>query len=86
LEVDEPVNGLWVTLEASAIIDIEAGLDWIVIDAERGHFDWAEILEHLRATVRSNTVTLIRLTKSRRQWRTNSALMALPPVSPTVSV
>ena len=36
-------------------------LTWIVIDAEHGHLDWKEILEHLRATVRSSTVALVRV-------------------------
>ena len=37
------------------------GLDWVVIDAEHGHLDWKEIVEHLRATVRSETVALVRI-------------------------
>ena len=37
------------------------GLDWIVIDAEHGHLDWHDILEHVRATVRSDTVVLVRV-------------------------
>jgi len=32
----------------------------VVIDAEHGHLDWKEIVEHLRATVRSETVALVR--------------------------
>jgi 2-keto-3-deoxy-L-rhamnonate aldolase RhmA len=66
LEAGEPVCGLWVTLEAAAITDIAAGLglDWVVIDAEHGHLDWAEILEHVRATVRSDTVALVRLAEA----------------------
>ena len=37
------------------------GLDWVVIDAEHGHLDWKDIVEHLRATVRSETVALVRI-------------------------
>lgn len=60
---DEPVYGLWVTLESPSITEIAVamGLDWVVIDAEHGHLDWKEILEHLRATVRSDTVALVRV-------------------------
>lgn len=39
------------------------GLDWVVIDAEHGHLDWGDIVNHLRATVRSRTVALVRLTE-----------------------
>jgi 2-keto-3-deoxy-L-rhamnonate aldolase RhmA/quercetin dioxygenase-like cupin family protein len=57
------VYGMWVTLEAPSIteIGVALGLDWIVIDAEHGHLDWKEIVEHLRAAARSNTVMLVRL-------------------------
>ena len=46
----EPVYGLWVTLESASITEmaVALGLDWVVIDAEHGHLDWKEILEHLR--------------------------------------
>lgn len=66
LQSDEPVYGLWVTLEAAAVTEIAVGLglDWVVIDAEHGHLDWAEILEHVRATVRSNTVALVGLAEA----------------------
>ena len=37
------------------------GVDWIVIDAEHGHLDWKEILDHIRAAVRSDTVVLVRI-------------------------
>jgi 2-dehydro-3-deoxyglucarate aldolase/4-hydroxy-2-oxoheptanedioate aldolase len=36
-------------------------LDWVVIDAEHGHLDWREIVEHLRSAVRSETVVLVRI-------------------------
>jgi 2-keto-3-deoxy-L-rhamnonate aldolase RhmA len=63
LRGDEPAYGLWVTLEAAAVSEIAAGLgfDWIVIDAARGHLDWAEVYDHIRATARSQTVALVRL-------------------------
>ena len=63
LAAGEPVFGLWVTLEAPAVTEIAValGLDWVVIDAEHGHLDWKEIAEHIRATVRSETVALVRL-------------------------
>ncbi len=63
LAADQPVYGLWVTLESPSITEIAVafGLDWVVIDAEHGHLDWKEIVEHLRATVRSDTVALVRI-------------------------
>ncbi|MBI3413720.1 MAG: hypothetical protein HY043_00135 [Verrucomicrobia bacterium] len=63
LAANEPVHGLWITLESASISEmaVALGLDWIVIDAEHGHLDWKEILEHIRATVRSDTVVLVRI-------------------------
>lgn len=63
LDADQPVFGLWVTLEAPTITEMAVGLglDWVVIDAEHGHLDWKEIVEHLRACVRSETVALVRI-------------------------
>src|SRR5262249_53447445 len=60
---DQTVLGLWVTLESPSITEmaVALGLDWVVIDAEHGHLDWKEIVEHIRATVRSETVALVRL-------------------------
>jgi 2-keto-3-deoxy-L-rhamnonate aldolase RhmA len=40
---------------------VALGLDWVVIDTEHGHLDWGEVLEHVRATVRSETVALVRI-------------------------
>jgi 2-keto-3-deoxy-L-rhamnonate aldolase RhmA/quercetin dioxygenase-like cupin family protein len=63
LATGECVYGLWVTLESASITEmaVALGLDWIVIDAEHGHLDWRDIVEHLRATVRSDTVALVRI-------------------------
>lgn len=63
LAADQPVYGLWVTLESPSITEmaVALGLDWVVIDAEHGHLDWKEIVEHVRAAVRSDTVMLVRL-------------------------
>lgn len=63
LAADEPAFGLWVTLESPSITEmaVALGLDWVVIDAEHGHLDWKDIVEHLRATVRSETVALVRV-------------------------
>src|SRR6187455_338539 len=60
---DRTVYGLWVTLESASISEmaVSLGLDWIVIDAEHGQLDWKDILEHVRATVRSETVALVRI-------------------------
>ena len=40
---------------------MEAGLDWVAIDAEHGSFDWRTIEAHVRATLRSSTVLLVRV-------------------------
>src|SRR5436190_6780970 len=63
LAADRPAFGLWVTLDAPAVTEmaVALGLDWVVVDAEHGHLDWKEIAEHVRATVRSDTVALVRL-------------------------
>ena len=60
---DEPIYGLWVTLESASITEmaVALGMDWVVIDAEHGYLDWKEINEHVRAGVRSDTVVLVRL-------------------------
>jgi 2-keto-3-deoxy-L-rhamnonate aldolase RhmA len=39
---------------------VSLGLDWIVIDAEHGQLTGYP-LEHVRATVRSETVALVRI-------------------------
>ena len=63
LAADECLYGVWVTLESPSVTEIAValGFDWVVIDAEHGHLDWKEIVEHIRATVRSNTLALVRL-------------------------
>lgn len=63
LAQDETVLGLWITLESPSITEmaVALGFDWVVIDAEHGHLDWKEIVEHIRATVRSETVALVRI-------------------------
>jgi 2-keto-3-deoxy-L-rhamnonate aldolase RhmA len=60
---NEPVYGLWVTLESASITEmaVALGMDWVVIDAEHGYLDWKEINEHIRAGLRSDTVVLVRL-------------------------
>jgi 2-keto-3-deoxy-L-rhamnonate aldolase RhmA/quercetin dioxygenase-like cupin family protein len=60
---NEPLYGLWVTLESASITEmaVAVGMDWVVIDAEHGYLDWKEINEHLRAGLRSETVVLVRL-------------------------
>ena len=63
LAAGQPVHGLWITLDAASVTEmaVALGLDWVVIDAEHGQLDWSQILEHLRATVRSDTVALVRV-------------------------
>ncbi len=59
----ETTIGLWVTLESASVTEIavELGFDWVVIDAEHGHLDFKEILEHVRATRHSTTTPLVRI-------------------------
>lgn len=63
LAEDAPTWGMWITLESPSITEMAVALDldWVVIDAEHGHLDWKEIVDHLRATVRSETVALVRI-------------------------
>ena len=63
LAADEAVYGLWVTLESASITEmaVALGMDWVLIDAEHGHLDWREIVDHIRAGVRSDTVILVRI-------------------------
>jgi 2-keto-3-deoxy-L-rhamnonate aldolase RhmA/quercetin dioxygenase-like cupin family protein len=63
LAADQAIYGLWITLESPSITEmaVALGVDWVVIDAEHGHLDWKEIIEHVRATVRSDTVALVRV-------------------------
>jgi 2-dehydro-3-deoxyglucarate aldolase/4-hydroxy-2-oxoheptanedioate aldolase len=55
--------GLWVTLEAPTITEIAVtlGFDWVCIDAEHGHLDFKEILEHVRVTRHTATTPLVRI-------------------------
>ena len=66
LAKNQPAYGLWITLESASITEMAVGLgfDWIVIDAEHGHLDWHDILEHVRAAVRSDTVVLVRVAEN----------------------
>jgi 2-keto-3-deoxy-L-rhamnonate aldolase RhmA len=59
----QPVFGLWVTLDSPSVTEMAVALelDWVVIDAEHGHLDWRDIVGHLRAAVRGNTVMLVRI-------------------------
>jgi len=63
LAEDQPVYGLWNTLESASITEmaVALGLDWVVIDTEHGHLDWGDVLEHVRATVRSDTLAIVRV-------------------------
>jgi 2-keto-3-deoxy-L-rhamnonate aldolase RhmA len=63
LRADQPAYGLWVTLESPSITEmaVALGLDWVVVDAEHGSLDWQEIVQHIRAAVRSHTLVMVRL-------------------------
>src|SRR5258708_4328223 len=57
LKVREPLYGLWCTLGAANVAEIAAtlGLDWITVDLEHGHLEWAHVLENARAVRGSET-------------------------------
>ncbi|MCI0421893.1 MAG: aldolase/citrate lyase family protein, partial [Acidobacteria bacterium] len=59
----QPAFGLWITLEASAVIEIAVhlGLDWVCIDTEHGNLDFREVSGHLAAANRSATAALVRV-------------------------
>ena len=59
----ESIYGLWVTLESGSITEmaVALGLDFVVVDVEHGHLDWRNVLDHIRASVRSDTVLLVRI-------------------------
>ena len=63
LNQNEPIYGLWVTLESASITEmaVALGLDWVVIDAEHGYLDWKDINSHISAALRSDTVVLVRI-------------------------
>lgn len=63
LAAGKTTHGLWITLESPTITEIAVtlGYDWVCIDAEHGHLDFKEILEHLRATANSGTTALVRI-------------------------
>jgi 2-keto-3-deoxy-L-rhamnonate aldolase RhmA len=68
LALGQAVYGLWVTLDSASVTEmaVALGLDWVVIDAEHGQLDWRDIVAHLRAAVRSETVALVRIAELNR--------------------
>jgi len=63
LKSNEPIYGLWVTLESPSITEmaVSLGMDWVLIDAEHGHLDWKDISTHISAAIRSDTVVIVRI-------------------------
>ena len=63
LRSNEPIYGLWVTLESPSITEmaVSLGMDWVLIDAEHGHLDWRDISAHISAAMRSDTVIIVRI-------------------------
>ncbi|MDQ6631634.1 MAG: aldolase/citrate lyase family protein [Verrucomicrobiota bacterium] len=63
IAANQPVFGLWVTLEAPSITEIAAtfGLDWICVDMEHGHLDWREVMEHVRTVRGTETAVFVRV-------------------------
>jgi 2-keto-3-deoxy-L-rhamnonate aldolase RhmA len=66
LQSNGPAYGVWITLEAAAVSDIATGLgfDWIGIDAAHTALDWQQVLDHIRAAARSETIALVRIAGS----------------------
>ncbi len=54
---------MWVTLESPTITEIAGrmGFDWVVIDAEHGHMDLKEVMEHVRVANLSGLPCLVRI-------------------------
>lgn len=63
LAAGETTLGLWITLESPTITEIATmlELDWVVIDAEHGHLDFKEVIEHLRIARNTATTALVRI-------------------------
>jgi 2-keto-3-deoxy-L-rhamnonate aldolase RhmA len=63
LQRGERARGFWVSLEAPTLTEIAVvlGFDWVLIDAEHGHLDFKEIVEHLRVTRGTKTTPLVRI-------------------------
>jgi 2-keto-3-deoxy-L-rhamnonate aldolase RhmA len=63
VKASEPLYGLWCTLGAASVAEIAAtlGLDWITVDLEHGHQEWAQVLEHARAVRGSETAIFVRV-------------------------
>jgi 2-keto-3-deoxy-L-rhamnonate aldolase RhmA len=57
--------GFWVTLESPSITEIvcRMGFDWIVIDAEHGHLDFKQIMEHIRVANLLRTVCFVHISE-----------------------
>jgi 2-keto-3-deoxy-L-rhamnonate aldolase RhmA len=55
--------GLWVTLESPTVTELAAllGLDWVCIDMEHGHLDFAAVQAHIRTLRGSSTAALVRV-------------------------
>ncbi|MBI4028187.1 MAG: hypothetical protein HY360_24595 [Verrucomicrobia bacterium] len=55
--------GLWITLESPTITEIAGrlGVDWVVIDAEHGHMDLKNVMEHVRVANLMRTPCLVRV-------------------------
>jgi 2-keto-3-deoxy-L-rhamnonate aldolase RhmA len=58
-----PTFGMWITLESPSITEIAGhlGLDWVVIDAEHGHLDLKNVMEHVRVANLMGLVCLVRI-------------------------
>ena len=63
IAAQQPVYGLWVSLESPSITEIATtmGLDWVTVDMEHGHLDWREVMEHVRAVRGTDTAVFVRI-------------------------
>src|SRR5262245_23877132 len=63
LREHQTTYGLWITLESASVAEvaITLGLDWVVVDMEHGHLDFADVIEHVRAVRGTETAVVVRV-------------------------
>ena len=70
LQQGQPAYGAWVTLGDAGVTEAFAtsGVDWLVIEMERGALDWNQVANHVRAVASTETAALIRIPESQRNF------------------
>lgn len=66
LKRGEQTHGIFVSLKDASLSELSTavGLDWVMIDCEHGHLTTGDTIDHIRATVRSNTCAFVRIDSS----------------------